>query len=110
MREIAGCCQSALDHPFAMIQKRVQIVDEWLQFNRIISPDAAVAATSHVRQSRTKCLEWRQTTAQPEKSSDHEQRGDDQYEVSPEPRDEHFDCIGVAIEILRVDMLGQFAL
>ena len=31
-------------------------------------------------------------------------------ELAPQPRDEHFDGVRVAIEVLRVDVLGQLAL
>ena len=33
----------------------------------------------------------------------------DAAELAPQPRDEHFDGVRIAIEILRVDVLGQLA-
>jgi len=60
MREIAGRGQRTLHNPLAVLKQRVEIVDQRLQFDRIISAHPAVAAASYVRQSRPQFFERRQ--------------------------------------------------
>ena len=63
VREVAGLGDRAPHRPFAMVEQRVEVVDERLDFARIAPLDSPIAPVAHRRELVAQLVERRQAAA-----------------------------------------------